>query len=176
MGTQANIARTIRDRQADYLLAVKDNHPTLAESMREFFATFKAAPDKTAHSFFETTEKGYGRIEQRRGFAFAQLDCLYKPAQWPDLRSFVVIESERTVKGKTTVEQRYYFSSLPPDAFADDQMRARSGHAAHNLALLKHITMNLIRLDPIPRKDGIKVRRLVAATSDDYRAHLLRLG
>lgn len=59
--------------------------------------------------------------------------------------------------------------------FADDQMRARTGHAAHNLALLKHITMNLIRLDPVPRKGGIKVRRLIASTSDSYRAHLFGL-
>lgn len=55
-------------------------------------------------------------------------------------------------------------------------MRARSGHAAHNLAVLKHITMNLIRLDTVPRKGGIKVRRLIAATSDDYRVHLFGLA
>jgi hypothetical protein len=51
-------------------------------------------------------------------------------------------------------------------------MRARTRHAAHNLAVLKHMTVNLIRLDPLPRKGGIKLRRLVAATSDLYRAHL----
>ena len=56
--------------------------------------------------------------------------------------------------------------------FGDDQMRARTGYAAHNLAVLKHITLNLIRLDPIKRKGGIKARRLIAATSDLYRAHL----
>jgi len=61
-------------------------------------------------------------------------------------------------------------------ALADDQMRARSGHAAHNMAVLKHITLNLIRLDPSPRKGGIKARRLIAATSDSYRAHLLGLA
>ncbi|GHU32799.1 hypothetical protein FACS189497_14510 [Betaproteobacteria bacterium] len=60
-------------------------------------------------------------------------------------------------------------------AFADDQMRARSGHAAHNLAILKHITLNLIRLDPIPRKGGIKAKRFIAATSDVYRAYLVGL-
>ena|GEM_PF-718569 len=59
--------------------------------------------------------------------------------------------------------------------FADDQMRARTGHAAHNLAVLEHITLNLIRLDPIPRKGGIKARRLIAVTSDSYRAQLLGL-
>jgi hypothetical protein len=61
-------------------------------------------------------------------------------------------------------------------AFADDQTRARTGHAAHNLAILKHITLNLIRLAPVQRKGGIKARRLIAATSDLYRAQLLTLA
>ena len=61
-------------------------------------------------------------------------------------------------------------------AFNDDQMRARTGHAAHNLASLKQLTLNLIRMDPVKRKGGIKARRIIAATSDNYRAHLLGLG
>ena len=55
-------------------------------------------------------------------------------------------------------------------------MRARTGHAAHNLAALRHITLNLIRLDPVKRKGGIKARRLIAATSDHYQAELLGLA
>ena len=201
MGTQSNIAQLICDKNADYVLALKDNHPKLAESIRDFFDAFKGAPAAaTPHSFFESIEKDHGRIEHRRCYSFDQLDCLHDPAKWPGLRSFVVIESERTIKGKTSVQRRYYISSLCADAqraaqairshwevenrlhwcmdvvFGDDQMRARSGHAAHNLAVLKHITMNLIRLDPVPRKGGIKVRRLIAATSDDYRAHLFGLA
>jgi hypothetical protein len=43
-------------------------------------------------------------------------------------------------------------------AFGDDQMRARTKHIAHNLAVLKHMTVNLIRFDPVPRKAGIKLR------------------
>ncbi len=200
MGTQANIAQAIRDRGADYILAVKDNHPTLAEAMRDFFAQFQVAPDRTAHTAAHTVEKDHGRIERRRCYAFDQLACLYKPEQWPDLKSFAVIESQRWINGKSSVEYRFYLSSRPPDAerlihairahwrvenclhwcmdvvFADDQMRARTGHAAHNLAVLKHITLNLIRLDPTPRKGGIKARRLIAATSDRYRAQILGLG
>lgn len=201
MGTQTNIAQAIRDKKADYVLAVKDNHPTLADSMRDFFTQFQSAPaEQTPHSFHEQIEKDHGRIEHRRCYVFDQLDCLYKPTQWPDLHAFVVMDSERLVKGKTTREQRYYLTSLAADAqrlahairahwsvenrlhwcmdvvFGDDQMRARTGHAAHNLAVLKHITLNLIRLDPIPRKGGIKVRRLIAATSDEYREQLFGLG
>lgn len=52
-------------------------------------------------------------------------------------------------------------------------MRARTGHAAHNLAVSRHITLNLISLDPIKRKGGIKARRLIAANFDLYRAKLL---
>ena len=200
MGTQANIAQAIRDRGADYILAVKDNQPTLADAMRDFFTLFKLAPDKTPHTMAETVEKDHGRLETRRCYAFDQLACLHRPEQWPDLQSFAVIESQRCVSGKTSTEQRFYLSSLAPDAarlgqairahwsvenrlhwcmdvaFADDQMRARTGHAAHNLAVLKHITLNLIRLDPIKRKGGIKARRLIAATSDLYRAQLLGLA
>lgn len=200
MGTQTNIAQTIRDRGADYILAVKDNQPTLADAMRDFFALFKTAPDKTPHTMVETVEKDHGRLETRRCYAFDQLACLHRSEQWPDLKSFAVIESQRCINGKTSVEQRLYLSSLAPDAgrlaqairahwsvenrlhwcmdvaFADDQMRARTGHAAHNLAILKHITLNLIRLDPTPRKGGIKARRLIAATSDLYRAQLLGLA
>jgi predicted transposase YbfD/YdcC len=199
MGTQPNIAQAIRDRGAEYILSVKDNQPKLADSVRDFFAAFLAAPERTPHRFDEVIEKDHGRLEVRRCYAFGQLDCLHAPERWPDLKSFAVITSERTIKGKTTVEHRFYISSLPADAarinravrlhwrvenslhwcmdvaFGDDQMRARTGNAAHNLAVVRHFALNLIRLAPVKRKGGIKVRRLIAATSDSYRAELLGL-
>jgi hypothetical protein len=60
--------------------------------------------------------------------------------------------------------------------FGDDAMRARSGrHSAHNFAVLRHIALNLLCLDPSCRKASLKVKRLLAASSDDYRAQLLGL-
>jgi predicted transposase YbfD/YdcC len=200
MGTQPNIAQAIRDRGADYLLAVKDNQPKLAESIDDFFIAFEAAPAKTPHQFHEVVEKDHGRIEVRRCYVFNQLDCLHAPERWPDLTSFVVITTERTIRGKaTSTERRVYLSSLPPDAqrlnqsvrlhwrvenslhwcmdvvFGDDQMRARTDHAAHNLAVVRQFVLNLIRLSPTKRKGGLKVQRLIAATSDTFRAELLGL-
>lgn len=200
MGTQTEIAEQIRARGADYVLAVKDNQPRLAESIHDFWRSFRAHPSPwTQHSFVETVEKDHGRIETRRCYAFAQVDCLADPDQWKDLRSFAVLESERRIGEAATSEIRLYISSLAADAqpladairshwavenrlhwvmdvmFNDDQMRARTRHAAHNLAVLKHITLNLIRLDPVKRKGGVKARRLIAATSDTYRAELLGL-
>jgi predicted transposase YbfD/YdcC len=201
MGTPANIAQAIQDRGADYLLAVKDNQPKLAESIEDFWTSFCAHPAvHTPHSFIESVEKGHGRIETRRCWAFDQLECLNKPEQWPCLKSFAVVESEREINGKTSLERRLYISSLSLDAariaasirahwsvenrlhwcmdiaLNDDQMRTRMGHSAHSLATLKHITLNLIRMDPVKRKGGIKARRLIAATSDNYRAELFGLA
>lgn len=116
MGTQPDIAQAIRDGGANYILSVKDNQPTLAESMADFFEAFQAAPSKTVHTFDEVVEKDHGRLEVRRCYAFDQIDCLHAPERWPDLASFAVIAAERTLKGKTTLEYRFYISSLPADA------------------------------------------------------------
>jgi len=181
MGAQAGIAELIQDRGADYVLAVKDNQWQLAESIRDFWRTFRAhPPDWTRHSFAQTVDKDHGRIETRRCYAFEQLQCLAAPELWKGLRSFVVLEAERQMGQRVQRETRLYISSLAPDAerlartirshwsvenrlhwvlgviFNDDQTRARSKYSAHSLALLKHITLNLIRLDPTKRKGGVK--------------------
>jgi len=200
MGTQPGIAQAIRKQGADYVLAVKGNQPRLLESIKDFFETFRQhAPERTPHGFCETLEKGHGRLEIRRCYVFDELACLAHPERWPDLGCFAVIESERHLQGKVSHERRYYISSLVPDAerlasairqhwgienrvhwcldvvFADDLMRARTAHAAHNLATLKRLALNLLRLDPSQRKGSLKTRRLIANTSDDYRAELLGL-
>lgn len=162
--------------------------------MRDLFDAFRAAPSTSPHRFDEVIEKNHGRLEIRRCHAFEQLECLHAPERWTGLRTFAVIAAERTIKGKTTVDHRFYISSLPPDAarlnqtvrqhwrvenslhgcmdvaFGDDQMRARTGHAAHNFDVPRHFALNLIRLAPVQRKGGLKVKRLIAATSDTYRA------
>lgn len=142
----------------------------------------------------------YTILEIRLCHAFNQLECLHTPERWTDLRSFTVITAERTSKGKTTVEHRLDIFNLPPDAarlnqamrqhwrvennlhwcmdvaFGGDQMRARTGHATHNFAVLRHFALHLICLAPVQRKGGLKVKRLIATTSDNYRAQLLGLA
>lgn len=199
MGTHVPIAQAIRDRGAEYVLAVKDNQPLLAGSIADFFTIgLQAKWHNTPHDYFETIEKDHGRIEIRRYWAFGSLNCLSRPEQWPNLNMFGVVESERTVGNQTMVERRAYIGSIAVDArlfahavrshwavenslhwcldmcFADDQARARTANAAENLARLKRMALNIIRLDN-SRKGGIKARRLLAATSDSYRSQLLGL-
>ena len=136
--------------------------------------------------------------EVRRCHAFDATELLYKPEDWKDLASFSVVERVRTVGNQTSTERAYYISSLPADAeriahavrshwevenclhwcldvqFSDDQSRVRSGYAANNLAVVRHIVMNLLRLNTT-RKASLKSKRMLAATLDDYRAELLGL-
>ena len=160
MGTHSNIAQAIRNKDADYVLAVKDNQPKLAESITTFFEIGQAEKWKNVpHTYTESVEKDHGRLEVRRCWAFDQLDCLTNPSQWPDLKMFGVIEAERTINGKTSLERRLYIASIPPEArrladvvrdhwgienqvhwcldvaLNDDQMRARVKNAGANLAV-----------------------------------------
>jgi hypothetical protein len=81
------------------------------------------------------------------------------------------LKPEHGIRSHWSIENRpHWYMDV---AFANDPMRARTGHAAHHLALLKQITMNLIRLDPTQRKGNIKTRRLIAASSDTCRNQFL---
>ena len=194
MGTQTKIARAIRERGAHYVLCVKDNHPKLLDSI--MFADIDPRGPLTPSSTHETTSTGHGRIEVRRCTAFDATDRLHKAEAWKDVASFAVVERVRTVGERTSTERVYYISSLPADAeriavairshwevenrlhwcldvqFGDDYARGRIGHIAHNLALVRHMALNLIRLDK-SIKTSIKTKRLLAATSDEFRAALL---
>lgn len=194
MGTQTKIARTIRERGADYVLCVKDNHPKLLDSI--IFAGIDTRGPLTPTSTHETTESGHGRTEVRRCWAFDAINRLYKGEDWKDVASFAVVERERTVGDHTSKERAYYISSLPANAeriaravrshwavenrlhwcldvqFNEDQSRVRNGYAANNLAIVRHIVMNLLRLNTT-RKASIKSKRMLAASTDEFRAELL---
>ena len=195
MGTQKKIAQTIRSKEADYVLCVKDNHPKLAESILKVHANKKIKPSTK----FEKSEKNRNRFEERRCWAYSNIDKLNGYEAWADLSSFAIVERRRTTSdGKTSCEQHLYISSLPADAtrlansirkhwqienglhwrldvqFADDDSRARTDNAANNLAITRHIALNLLRLYEMP-KTSIKTKRLLVASSDELRAQVLRL-
>jgi predicted transposase YbfD/YdcC len=169
MGCQKEIAAQIADKKADYVLALKGNHATAHEEIIEFFADAVpycatqpagSAPLETM-DFFQTLEKGHGRIETRRYWQSTDIDWFEDKKLWKQLRSVGMVESIRSVKGKQTIERRYYLSSLPLDAktfakavrghwgvenplhwtldvtFREDQSRARTRYAAQNLATLR---------------------------------------
>jgi predicted transposase YbfD/YdcC len=176
------VAHAIRERGAHYVLCVKDNHPKLLDSF--MFADIGPRGPLTPSSTHETTSTGHGRIEVRSCTAFDATDRLHKAEICKDVASFAVVERVRTVGGRTNTERAYCISSLPVDAerivvairshsevenrlhwsldvqFGDDYARGRIGHIAHKLALVRHMALDLIRLDK-SSKTSIKTKRLL---------------
>src|SRR5690606_37159957 len=119
MHCQKKTAGQIVKQGGDYLMQVKDNHKTLHEELKLFFGeAIEHRWEHTGHAFHETVEKGHGRIETRKLWCTWEIDWIERHARWPGLRSVVCVEATRqaidpaTGPGKTSVERRYYLSSL----------------------------------------------------------------
>ena len=197
MGCQKTIAREIHEADADYVLALKANHGVLHGEIKTFLDDALDHPEHLPQaSRHETVEKDHGRIETRHYLCTGELDWLADRAKWTALRSVAVVESQREIGGQTTRERRYYLSSLPPQApelarairghwgienslhwvldvaLREDDCRVRTGHAATNLATLRHMALNLLRQDTT-KKRGIRTKQKIAGWDHLYLIKLL---
>lgn len=204
MGCQHDIATRIVQGGADYVLGVKDNQPTLAEVIREWFdSAFAGSMDRPFWDDLQV-EKDHGRIETRRCVVTNDVAWLKEQGQhWTGLQSLVMVESTRDLlhgNGTRTCrsERRYYISSLPAKAallgktvrahwgiensmhwvldvaFREDDCRIRTGDAPQNFAILRRIALNLLKGDS-KTKLGIANKRLKAGWDVSYLSQLLGL-
>ena len=197
MGCQKNISAKIIEKGADYVLALKGNQGTLHEDIKLFFQDAKETSFKDIHhDFYETIDGDHGRIETRRYSIVSDIEWLEGKADWKEIKSIGMVESEREIGDKVTKETRYYISSLPSNAklfgdavrkhwgienslhwvldvvFREDECRIRKGHAAENFAVLRHIALNLIREEKSIKR-GAKGKRLKAGWDNDYLSKIL---
>lgn len=192
MGTQKAIAQQIVQQGGDYVLALKGNQGNLFEDVQQLFAQAQAQNFKGIdHARYETCEAGHGRVETRRYWCLGQVEWLIDAEKWTGLTSIAMVEARRRRQGETTVERRYFISSLAPDdqrladairthwsvenslhwvldvAFREDECRIRTGHAPANLTLLRHLALSLLNQETTA-KLGVKNKRLRAGWDDDY--------
>ena len=192
MGGQKAIAQTIVDAGADYVLALKDNHPTLCEDVQLWLETEVAQGRLPVQ---ETIEKDHGRIEIRRYSLSSQIDWLEAKSDWAGLQAVGRVESTRLIGEKTSTECRYFLcSSVDQGRFAatvrrhwgienqqhwvldvqfgEDACRTRKDHSAENLAVIRRMALNVLHHNG-PVRDSLRRRKRRAALNDDYRLRLL---
>ncbi len=208
MGCQKKIAKEIVEADADYVLALKGNQEKVHEEVKSFLDAAleernrprpkgATVPKEVATlQAFETVEKDHGRIETRRYYQSNYLDWFADQGKWEGLSSVGLVESLREIDGKTTLERRYYLSSLKLDVktfaravrghwgvenklhwvmdvcFREDQSRAREGYAAENLATLRRLALNLLKREKT-KKRGIRGKMLNASWDHPYLLRLL---
>ena len=201
MGCQQEIAQGILDRGAGYVLALQENQGQLYEDVRDRFeGAAEFGFGEVPHDYATTLNQDHGRIERRECWTISDPSCLeYLSAgqDWPGLRSVVKVVGRRATPAGTTVQPRYYISSLDAPAerllkvvrthwsienslhwsldvtFGEDHCRIRKDHAPQNMATLRQVSHNLLK-NETSLKVGIQGKRLQAGWKEDYLLKVLR--
>lgn len=199
IGTQSAIAEAIIKRGGDYLLGLKANRPATRDDVARFF---EAPPADMIGPVHETVDNDHGRLEQRRhvvchdvGWLFSDRRYPHEPA-FPHLAMIAMVDSRTERGGKVVRQRRYYLSSAKLDArtfavavrahwgienrlhwvldvvFHDDLARLRTANGPQNMAVIKHMAMNMVRA--ANDKHSLKVRRKKANLNPDYLEGLVR--
>ena len=195
MGCQKEIASKIIEKEADYILAVKENQKQLHQHIEDEFR-FSKNPEIALHQ-----ELDHGRIETRKCSVITDFQFIENNNSWKNLKSIIKIESVREFKNSfKPLEKatRYYISSLKVDAktfqknirlhwsienslhwvldvaFSEDASRKRAGNSPENFSILSKIALNLLK-NETTEKQGIKGKRLKCAYNQDYLLKVINL-
>jgi predicted transposase YbfD/YdcC len=203
MGTQTAIAKAIREADADYVLSVKENQGHLFEDISVLFRVDREQNFKYASlDYKKIVNKGHGRIEVRECWSTSNpeyLNLIRGAQNWAGLRSIAMIVCTRIMDGKETQYVRYYISSLVSEAerilqivrkhwaienelhwvldvaMNEDRSRVRKDQSPENLAVLRHIAINLLKQEKTA-KGGIPAKQFQAALKEDYLLKVLASG
>ncbi len=192
IGAQKKIVQQIIEAKADYVISLKENQSNLLHDAQ---MTLEDEIQRKNISCIEITGRSHGREECRRSWLSTLPESLRERAGWVGLLAVGLIESERTIKGSTSIEKRYYLTSLTSNAefqetvrahwsienqqhwildvqFKEDANRSRKDHRAKNLAVMRRMALNLLRRDPNDKRSMVK-RKMRACFNDTERTRVL---
>jgi predicted transposase YbfD/YdcC len=194
MGCQVDIAKKIIERGADYVLGLKENQGHLYEDTRRLFADLEDSQYQAYRfDYDKTVNKDHGRIEIRECWTISDPEILQHLrgfANWKNLLTVSRIRSQRWIGEDKTCEDRYHIASITGAkrvlstvrshwgienelhwvldiAFDEDRCRVRKDHGPENLALLRHIALNLLKQEKTCKR-GIQGKRLLAGWNQAY--------
>jgi predicted transposase YbfD/YdcC len=190
MACDVKNADLITSKQGHYILALKNNNKHIYQQVSERFFQIKPTLTQNEHIDF-----GSGRIETRTCYVENNLILYDDLAHWKHLKSIIIIESKREIKGKISIETRFYISDLvlePKDfnqyirnhwsienrlhwqldvTFREDLQRTKTGNAPENLAIIRKLSLQL--LHKVSDNESIKSRRKIAGWNNQYLMELL---
>jgi predicted transposase YbfD/YdcC len=193
LNCQRDIAQQIKDQGGDYVLALKGNQGTLHDDVRRFLDD----PHSKVVTAKPSVDADHGRIETRTATVSTDIAWLQDDHQWPGLIAVGKVARIRETSDKTMTETAYYLLSAPlsPERFNEivrshwgvenrlhwrldvvmneDQDRSRLGNGPNNLAVLRHMAINIMQKDPT--KGSLRGKFKRAAWNDTYLAQLLAL-
>jgi predicted transposase YbfD/YdcC len=197
MGCQRAIARQIVEQGADYVLTVKENQEHLLADIQSCFErAFDSDCASLEHDSYAKRERGHGREEYRCYTVLYTTEGVRQATDWAGLKTIGMCYSERTARGQTTAEVRYFIASKKASArsfgavlrnhwrienslhwqlditFGEDGNRVQRRNGAENLALLRRLTLSLLK--PHPAKLSIAKKRFAAALDPDFLEEILR--
>ena len=195
MGCQRAIAKQVKGGGGDYVLAVKGNQKQLYREIRKYFDVARERDfECDGIENDETAEDGHGRVESRSYYLSTAPSALSGVEKWSGLRGIGMVESERWSNGRVGIEQRYYITSLEDVesfgravrshwrvenelhwrldvTFREDESRIRRGNAPHNLGVIRHVAVNLLKREST--KISVRKKRIRAALNDGFRDNIL---
>jgi predicted transposase YbfD/YdcC len=199
MGCQKQIAKKIKGNGGDYVLAVKENQPTLHQAIQEFFA--EAIGDDftdVPHHRHATNDKGHGRIDERYYYLAKLPDDFPLKNDWEGIKAIgMAVRITTKSDGTTSDDVRYFIVSrylsgarfaqsvrghwgienslhwVLDVTFNEDQSRARERRIANNLSWLRRFAISLLKQHP--SKDSIKGKSQIAGWNNDFLLQVLAM-
>ncbi len=197
MHCQKETLAAVRAKDADYLIAVKENQPKLHAQLQDLFVEYGEqnyqVPGLRCH---RTVERNRGRTEERICYAAAAPPALRRHPQWVDVRSVVMIYRHCQRNGKPQHEVSYYLSSLPPQVkklaslirghwgientlhwtldviFAEDRSRIRKGNGPEIASVFRKLALMVLQRDT-SSNGSLRGKRLQAGWNEDFLQRIL---